>query len=95
MPQNPKKDSQWIKDFNDEQRQEWTNKLGNLIILSRRKNSSQSNLDFAQKQQKYFKRNVELGRSANIMACKTWTRDDVQKSHAEALTKLKEHFGIA
>ena len=95
LPQNPKKDSQWIKDFNDEQRQEWTNKLGNLIILSRRKNSSQSNLDFAQKQQKYFKRNVELGRSANIMACKTWTRDDVQKSHAEALTKLKEHFGIA
>lgn len=94
LPQNPKSDSQWVQDFDNEQREEWTNKLGNLIILSRRKNSSQSNLDFAQKQQKYFKGNVELGRSANIMACKTWKIDDVQKNHNETLAKLKEHFGI-
>jgi hypothetical protein len=71
LPQTPKDNSQWVKDFNDRQRQEWTNKLGNLIILSRRKNSSQSNFDFIQKQQKYFKGNVELGRSAKIMASQT------------------------
>lgn len=94
LPQNPKSDSQWVQDFDNEQREKWTNKLGNLIILSRRKNSSQSNLNFAQKQQKYFKGNVELGRSANIMACKTWKIDDVQKNHNETLAKLKEHFGI-
>ena len=94
VPQNPKSDSQWVQDFDNEQREKWTNKLGNLIILSRKKNSSQSNLDFAQKQQKYFKGNVELGRSANIMACKTWKIDDVQKNHNETLAKLKEHFGI-
>lgn len=94
LPQNPKSDSQWVQDFDNEQREKWTNKLGNLIILSRKKNSSQSNLDFAQKQQKYFKGNVELGRSANIMACKTWKIDDVQKNHNETLAKLKEHFGI-
>lgn len=94
LPQNPKSDSQWVQDFDNEQREKWTNKLGNLIILSRRKNSSQSNLDFAQKQQKYFKGNVELGRSANIMACTTWKIDDVQKNHNETLAKLKEHFGI-
>jgi hypothetical protein len=50
LPQTPKDNSQWVKDFNNGQRQEWTNKLGNLIILSRRKNSSQSNFDFIQKQ---------------------------------------------
>lgn len=94
LPQNPKSDSQWVQDFDNEQREKWTNKLGNLIILSRRKNSSQGNLDFIQKQQKYFKGNVELGRSANIMACKTWKIDDVQKNHHETLAKLKEHFGI-
>lgn len=95
LPQNPKSDSQWLKDFNDTQRQKWTNKLGNLIILSRRKNSSQGNLDFNQKQQKYFKGNVELGRSAKIMACQTWTNEDVQENHDAALSKLKKHFGIA
>lgn len=94
LPQNPKSDSQWVQDFDNEQREKWTNKLGNLIILSRRKNSSQGNLDFIQKQQKYFKGNVELGRSTNIMACKTWKIDDVQKNHHETLAKLKEHFGI-
>lgn len=94
LPQNPKSDSQWVQDFDNEQREKWTNKLGNLIILSRRKNSSLGNLDFIQKQQKYFKGNVELGRSANIMACKTWKIDDVQNNHNETLAKLKEHFGI-
>ncbi len=94
LPQNPKSDSQWVQDFDNEHREKWTNKLGNLIILSRRKNSSQGNLDFVQKQQKYFKGNVELGRSANIMACKTWKIDDVQNNHNETLDKLKEYFGI-
>lgn len=94
LPQNPKSDSQWVQDFDNEQREKWTNKLGNLIILSRRKNSSLGNLDFIQKQQKYFKGNVELGRSANIMACKTWKIDDVQNNHNETLDKLKEYFGI-
>lgn len=94
LPQNPKSDSQWVQDFDNEQREKWTNKLGNLIILSRRKNSSQGNLDFVQKQQRYFKGNVELGRSANIMACKTWKIDDVQNNHNETLDKLKEYFGI-
>ena len=95
LPQTPKDNSQWVKDFNDGQRQEWTNKLGNLIILSRRKNSSQSNFDFIQKQQKYFKGNVELGRSAKIMASQTWTKTDVEENHKEALDKLKGYFGIA
>lgn len=95
LPRNPNNDSQWVQDFNDEQRQEWTNKLGNLIILSRKKNSSQSNLDFVQKKQKYFKGNVELGRSAKIMAdYQTWTVDDVKKNHDEVLAKLKEYYGI-
>ena len=94
LPQNPKSDSQWVQDFDNEHREKWTNKLGNLIILSRRKNSSQGNLDFVQKQQKYFKGNVEFRHSANIMACKTWKIDDVQNNHNETLDKLKEYFGI-
>lgn len=94
LPRNPNADSQWVKDFTDEDRIEWTNKLGNLIILSRRKNSSQSNLDFEQKQKKYFKNNVELGRSAHIMARQTWNIDDLKKNHTDSLNKLFEHYGI-
>ena len=39
LPQNPPRDSQWTKTFNDKGRYEWTNRLGNLVLLSRRKNS--------------------------------------------------------
>jgi uncharacterized protein with ParB-like and HNH nuclease domain len=94
LPQNPKADSQWKADFDDEARELWTNKLGNLIILSRRKNSSQSNLDYEKKKQKYFKGNVNLGRSAFIMSKSTWQLDDLQENHKDAVAKLKESFDI-
>lgn len=94
LPQNPKADSQWKADFDDEVRELWTNKLGNLIILSRRKNSSQSNLDYEKKKQKYFKGNVNLGRSAFIMSKSTWQLNDLQENHKDAVAKLKESFDI-
>ena len=94
LPQNPKEGSQWRNDFSEDERKEWTNKLGNLIILSRRKNSSQSNLDYQQKKTKYFKGNVGLGRSASIMSKDTWKLQDLAENHAEVLQKLKTSFGI-
>jgi len=29
----------WKKDFTDKEREEWTHKIGNLVLISRRKNS--------------------------------------------------------
>lgn len=49
LPQNPPEDSEWIKNFKEEQRKEWTNKLGNLVLLSKRKNSQAKNYDFSEK----------------------------------------------
>ena len=59
LPQNPSNDSQWKKDFTDEEREIWTDKIGNLTLLSRRKNTSQGNLDYSKKVEKYFKKNIE------------------------------------
>lgn len=94
LPKNPSNNSQWKTDFDDESRAEWTNKIGNLIIISRRKNSSQGNLDFVQKKEKYFKGNVELGRSAYVMSKQSWTLDDLKENHNEVLKKLKENYDI-
>ncbi|WP_281913416.1 HNH endonuclease family protein [Massilia varians] len=54
LPQTPGKDSQWIRDFTEEQRDAWLHRLGNLMLLSRRKNTSLGNLDFAGKRVRYF-----------------------------------------
>lgn len=53
LPQNPKEDSEWRAKFSNEDREEWTNKLGNLILLTKRKNSKLSNSDFEYKKKKY------------------------------------------
>jgi Protein of unknown function (DUF1524) len=55
MPQNPKLDSPWISMFeNDEERYKWTHCLGNLVLLTRAKNSQASNWDFDRKKAEYF-----------------------------------------
>ncbi len=58
LPQNPKPDSEWLDWFPDaDEREHWTNKLANLVLLSRGKNSQASNFEFEDKKERYFKRN--------------------------------------
>ena len=40
LPQNPKANSQWMEDFDDVYRLEWEDRLGNLVLISTRKNLS-------------------------------------------------------
>ncbi|PKA97792.1 uncharacterized protein with ParB-like and HNH nuclease domain [Flavobacteriaceae bacterium MAR_2009_75] len=46
LPQTPNGDSQWNMDFTKEEKEEWTHKLGNLVLISRRKNSGQGRFRF-------------------------------------------------
>lgn len=63
LPQNPSPNSEWLKKFSGEERENWTNKLANLVILTRHKNSTASNLDFNKKKEKYF------SGSGGVMPC--------------------------
>jgi hypothetical protein len=54
LPQTPNADSQWVQDFSEEERVEWTHKLGNLLLLNQRKNSQARNYDFNKKKSRYF-----------------------------------------
>lgn len=94
LPQTPKVDSQWLQDFTEEERDYAKDRLGNLVLLSRRKNSSQNNRDYADKKQKYFQGNIELfSNSIRIFQqYATWTVTDFSKNHAYVKTKLLEYF---
>lgn len=96
LPQNPYDSSQWKIDFTDSKREEWKDKLGNLVLISRRKNSAQGNKEFADKKDKYFKNNVELfSNSIRIYnQYSTWTLTDLEKNHKEVLAKIKQEFNI-
>ena len=54
LPQNPPAESEWCQIFEEDQRKEWTNKIGNLVLLGRRKNAKARNYDFEKKKEKYF-----------------------------------------
>lgn len=94
LPQTPRADSQWLNDFTSEERDYAKDRLGNLVLLSRRKNSSQNNRDYADKKQKYFHGNIELfSNSIRIFQqFDTWTNTDFIKNHADVKRKLIDHF---
>lgn len=66
LPQNPKEDSEWVKIFSKEEREYWTNKLANLVLISKKKNSSLSNLDFKDKKKKYLSGSIDAFNSSKI-----------------------------
>ena len=93
LPQNPKQNSQWIKDFSEEEREEWTNKLGNLVLISRVKNSSLSCLDFKDKKDNYFSRSTEVFPNiANVMRNEKWDLERLKKNHNEQLNLLIKDY---
>lgn len=94
LPQNPSSSSQWVKDFTAAEREEWTNKLGNLVLISRRKNTSQGNFDFKKKMSKYFENNIEVfSNSIRVyQKYKSWTPKELQSNHKEVMLKIKEAY---
>ena len=54
LPQNPEPTSDWATQHDLAMIGDYVNTIGNLVLLSKSKNSSASNLDFAQKKEKYL-----------------------------------------
>lgn len=90
LPRNPSADSQWVKDFSAAEREEWTNKLGNLVLILRRKNTSQGNRDYVEKKEKYFEKNIEMfPNSIRIYQnYPEWKLSDLKKNHSDVVTEL-------
>lgn len=87
LPQNPKLDSQWITNFSEDERNEWTHKLSNLVLISKRKNSSLSNLDFTQKNEKYFKGRIDIFPSNKIFQTYNEWNTEILKERQKTMTE--------
>ena len=59
LPQNPMKGSQWLVDFSEEERELWTHRIANLVLISKKKNSALSNLDYGEKKERYLKQRID------------------------------------
>ncbi len=97
LPQNPAVDSEWTSLFSDEQREKWTHKLGNLVMITRRKNSSLSRKPFEEKKETYFDGNVET-RPYTLQVLhrhSTWDSDSLKDNHRSAVSTLSKYFRLS
>ncbi|WP_030008345.1 HNH endonuclease family protein, partial [Picosynechococcus sp. NKBG042902] len=87
LPQNPKAGC-W-GDWSSEDHQEWVHRLGNLVLLSKKKNSEAQNFSFEEKKDKYFKSNtVTFPLTSRVLNTSAWTLDVVEKNQKEYLATL-------
>lgn len=97
LPQTPNPGSNWFTNFTEEERTNFTHKIGNLIIIGRRKNSSLGNLEYLQKRQKYFDKNIgSFARSLKLYNDypTQWTSVEYRQNQENVIKDLKEIFGV-
>lgn len=94
LPQTPNKAGQWARDFTEDQQDTWRHRLGNLMLLSRRKNTSLGNLDFEAKRARYFQDRVEsLPNSQRLLAMPSFVMADLEARQEDLLNRLADSYG--
>lgn len=97
MPQQPAPNSQWEAWVPDKRlHQLWVHRLGNLALLSRKKNSSASNRDFAWKKTVYFTKGgtTAFALTTQVLHHADWTVNVMQQRQDAMLIKLEEHWRL-
>lgn len=90
LPQNPKGDSEWLQKFTEDEHKEWLHKLGNLTLISMRKNTQLNNLDFVKKKERYLQKRIDVFNGSKIFIQKSddWTPESIEKRQNEMIAKL-------
>lgn len=89
LPQKPPKGSSWEHGFTEDERKAWTHRLGNLVLLSRKKNSSANNREFQVKLQKYFSNGItDFELTKELTKFQEWTITECEGRHENLVSKL-------
>ncbi len=97
MPQQPAPNSQWASWVSDKnEHQFWVHRLGNLALLSRKKNSAASNRDFAWKKSTYFSRDgaCAFALTTQVLQQEEWTAGSMQTRHESMLRLFETHWRL-
>lgn len=93
LPQNPSNGSVWFKWFpTEEERAQYVHRIGNLVLLSRKKNSESQNYDFEKKKEKYFTTRTGVAPFAittQVLQKTEWTPAIINQRQEELLQRLK------
>lgn len=98
LPQTVKDGSGWAREWPDAVvREQWVHKLGNLVLLSRRINSSAQNYDFDVKKRKYFAtRNgtSPFALTTGVLQADVWTPAVVEDRQRRLIERFKQGWDL-
>ena len=96
LPQNPAEGSEWLGHFTEDERDYWTHRLANLVLLSHRKNSSASNLEFDQKKAQYFTHGgvVPFALTTQVVDTSGWTPMVLERRQRDLVARLKTEWRL-
>ena len=93
LPQRPAENSEWLKNFSEEDLNEWTDKLGNLVVVTRRKNILLGNFDYHEKRKSLEKEAEPFSHLYHIyITYSEWTPTELKQNQAEVIAKLLEAY---
>ena len=99
LPQTVKTGSEWEKLWPDTaMRERWGNRIGNLVPLTRKKNSEAQNYDFEKKKEIYFKGKsgtTTYPLTTQVLGEKTWTPEIVESRQKELINKFIECWRLS
>ena len=97
LPQNPSLGSEWLQWFPDEdERIDWTHRIGNLVLLSRWKNTSAQNYEFAHKKRRYFSDNgvSPFALTSQVLGESEWTPEVLERRQADLIGVLRREWRL-
>ncbi|CAG1771066.1 hypothetical protein BAC3_01528 [uncultured bacterium] len=97
LPQKPAPNSEWLKWFSNERERELlTNQLGNLVLLSRSKNTQAQNYDFQFKKTTYFDTQAApFALTAQVRDERKWTPPVIKRRQENLLGVLSKHWQLS
>lgn len=97
LPQHPAANSGWLRVFSAEEREYWTHRIANLVLLNRSKNSEAQNYSFKEKKSKYFasKKGVTtFSLTSKVLHDTEWTPQVLTQRQQELLGILHRTWAL-
>jgi len=92
MPVIPMAGTNWLTNISDEFREEYTERLGNMTLLTNKMNSRAKNSDFTKKKVHYAK--TLLGMTRELAGLETISEDFIRQRHDAIVKALREHWDL-
>lgn len=86
LPRNAK-EAYWKDNFTADQRRNWANKFGNLVIITGAKNTRANNKPFAEKVEQYLSKKSDFAVTKEVLDLSDWNMDSLKNRHEDLVER--------